>query len=367
MSEQGVVEARTADIEIGVEGALALVTLDRGKALNALTTAMRAELAAALPRFARDPQVYAMAIRSASPKAFCAGGDVRETVAWSRSDPERARRALADEYRLNWQLECFTKPTVSLIDGVVMGSGVGLTIFGTHRVAGEGYAFAMPETAIGLFPDVGVAHVLARLPGAVGFYLGLTGRTIRRADAYALGLVTHCIPRARFAEIVAGLADAQPVDPLLDDRHQDPDESELELAAHRDLIANCFSAPTVERIRARLTRVQGGAAEFAAAVLADLDQRAPTSLAVTLRHIQDAAARDLRQTLEIDYRLACRFLDGHDFPEGVRAALIDKDHRPTWRPGRIEDVSEAMVDAYFAPLGAGELVLPTRQEMQTVR
>jgi enoyl-CoA hydratase len=305
MSE-AVLEARSDDIEIGVEGTLAVVTLNRPKALNALTTAMRAELAVTLARFARDPQVYAMLIRSASPKVFSVGGDVRETIAWARSDPERARRALADEYRLNWQLECFTKPTVSLIDGLVMGSGVGLTIFGTHRVAGEGYAFAMPETAIGLFPDVGVAHVLARLPGAVGIYLGLTGRTIRRADAYALGLATHCIPRARFDE-------------------------------------------------------------FAAGVLADLDRRSPTSLAITLRHIQDAAARDLRQTLEIDYRLACRFLDGHDFPEGVRAVLIDKDNRPEWRPGRIEDVSEAMVDAYFAPLGAGELVLATRQEMQTMR
>lgn len=367
MSEQGSVETGARDIEIGVEGALAVVTLNRVKALNALTTAMRAELAAALPRFARDPQIYAMLIRSTSPKAFSAGGDVRETIAWARTDPDRARRALADEYRLNWQLECFTKPTVSLIDGMVMGSGVGLTIFGTHRVAGEGYVFAMPETAIGLFPDVGVAHVLARLPGALGVYLGLTGRSIGRADAYALGLATHCIARARFGEIIAGLADAQPIDPLLDERHEEPGEEQLELAQHRDLIANCFSAPTVERIRARLGRVQGAASSFAEGVLADLDKRAPLSLAVTLRHIQDAAARDLRQTLEIDYRLACRFLAGHDFAEGVRAALIDKDNQPKWRPGRIEDVSEAIVDGYFAPLGADELVLPTRQEMQTVR
>lgn len=353
------------DIEIEVQGALALVTLTRARALNALTTAMRKELASALPRFARDPQVYAMLLRSTSPKAFSAGGDVRETVAWASSDPARARQALADEYRLNWQLECFTKPTVSLIGSMVMGSGVGLSIFGTHRVAGEGYVFAMPETAIGLFPDVGVAHVLARLPSAIGVYLGLTGRSIGRADAYALGLATHCIPAARFEEIVAALADAQPVDQLLDGLHEDPGGGEL--ARHADLIERCFGCATVEEICERLASVQGDPSRFADGILGDLGRRSPLSLKVTLRHIREAAVRDLRQTLQVDYRLACRFIEDHDFSEGVRAALIDKDNKPNWRPGRLEDVSEAMVEAYFAPRDTDELVLPTRQEMQSTR
>ena len=353
------------DIDIRVEGALALVTLQRARALNALTAQMRAAIAARLPGFARDAQVYAMAIRSASPKAFCAGGDVRETIAWWREDPDKARRALADEYRLDWQLECFTKPTVSLIDGIVMGSGVGLSIFGTHRVAGEGYRFAMPETAIGLFPDVGVAHVLAHLPDEVGTYLGLTGRTIGRADAYELGLATHCISREQFAAILAGLSDADPVDPLLDDLHQEPEAGEL--SPWRDLIANAFSAATVAEIRERLTRIAGGGGGFAEGILADLDKRSPLSLAVTLRHIRDAQALDLRQTLQVDYRLVCRFLEDHDFHEGVRAALIDKDNAPRWRPASLADVSEARVESYFAPMGGDELVLPTRQEMQLVR
>jgi enoyl-CoA hydratase len=210
--------------------------------------------------------------------------------------------------------------------------------------------------------------VFARLPGEMGMYLGLTGRSIRRADAYRLGLATHCIPAARFDEIEAGLADADPVDPLLDGRHEDPGEGELD--AYRDVIARCFSGASVEDIVARLEnerRRRSAEADWCGGVLADLAQRSPTSLKVTFRHIREARARDLRQTLMVDYRLACRILEGPDFPEGVRAALIDKDRRPRWRPDRLEDVSEGMVERYFAPMPGGELILPTRQEMQAVR
>jgi enoyl-CoA hydratase len=353
------------ELDIEIRGSVAVISLDRPKALNALTMAMRARLAESFPRFARDPQVYAVAVRSTRPKAFSCGSDVREVIAWGREDKARARRAFADEYRLNWLLECFSKPTVSLIGGMVMGGGVGISAYGTHRVAGEGYRFAMPETMIGLFPDVGTAHALARMEGDVGLYLGLTGRTIGRADAHALGLATHCIPQARFEGIISELSEANPVDPILDGLHADPGPGEI--AEHRETIARCFSAPTVEEIVARLEATQGAGQAWSAATAADLRGRSPVSLKVTLRHIRDAKARDLRETLQVDYRLACRFLDGHDFYEGVRAALIDKDGHPTWRPGRLEDVTEAMVDDYFAPLGADELVLPTRQDMQEAR
>ena len=346
------------------EGSLALITLNRPRALNALNETMRGELAAAYPRFARDARIYAVVIQSGSEKVFSAGGDVRELVGWGREDRERARKAFADEYTLDWLHECFSKPTISLIDGAVMGSGVGITLYGTHRVAGPRYKFAMPECAIGLFPDVGVAHALARLPGAIGMYLGLTGRAIGRADAYALGLVTHCIAPERYGEIKAALVDTWPVDPLLDERHVDPGPGEL--AAYTGLIARCFAAGTVEEIVAHLNEITTER-DWAQSVLADLKARSPLSLKVTHRHIREAAARDLRQTLTIDYRLACRFLDGHDFYEGVRAALIDKDGKPVWRPERLEDVSAAMVDDFFAPMGSAELVLPTRQEMQAAR
>jgi enoyl-CoA hydratase len=365
MTADGSAEQAVEDVRIEARGSLAVITLNRPRALNALTTAMREKLAAAFPRFAREAQTYCVVIQSASEKAFSAGGDVREIVRWGREDRERARRAFKDEYALNWLHECFSKPTISLIDGPVMGSGVGISLFGTHRVGGEKYRFAMPETAIGLFPDVGAAWPLSRMPDSIGMYLGLTGRSIGQADAYALGLLTHCIPAARFEEIKAALADTWPVDTVLDDLQVDPGPGELvPYAAH---IAYCFSAPTVEEIVARLGLVGGKARDWAEGVIADLKARAPMSLKVTQRHIRDARALDLRQTLSVDYRLARRFLDGHDFYEGVRAALIDKDGKPQWQPARLEDVTNAMVDDYFVTLGSDELALPTRSEMQAAR
>lgn len=358
----------TADetLKVEIRGSLALVTLARTKALNALTQEMRSKLSERLWSFARDPQVYAVAIQSESPRAFSAGSDVREVIGLARAEMEAGLKTFAEEYALNWQCECFSKPTVPLINGMVMGGGVGISQFGTHRVAGETYSFAMPETLIGLFPDVGACHVFARLPQHVGMYLGLTGRSIGRADAYALDLVTHCIDSQHFEAIKSDLADTWPVDPALDDRHQDCGEGEL--APYRDLIDRCFSAPRVEDILARLDAVQGAHKAWAEGVAADLRRRSPLSLKITHRHIRDARSRDLRQTLQGDYRLAARILEANgDFYEGVRASLIDKDGKPRWAPARLEDVTEAMLDAYFAPLGARELELPTREDMQAAR
>jgi enoyl-CoA hydratase len=348
----------------GIEGAAGIVTLDRPRALNALTSAMRAQIASAFATWKSDPQVYAALIVSATERAFCAGGDVREMVECGRSRPDEARRMMAAEYALNWQLDCFTKPTISLIDGVVMGSGVGITLYGTHRVAGERYRFAMPEAGIGLFPDDGVSWALARLPDEIGMYLALTGRALGRADAYRLGLVTHCIPAARFAEICETIRNADPVDPVLDERHEDPGVGEIE--ALHDAIARCFGADSVAAIVSSLEDEEGAERVWAEGVLKDLARCSPVSLGVAHRHVRLARHLDLRATLVQDYRLACRFMENHDFYEGVRAALIDRDNAPKWRPSTLGDVSEAMVDAYFAPLGAGELELTTRAEMQAV-
>jgi enoyl-CoA hydratase len=262
-------------------------------------------------------------------------------------------------------MECFSKPCVSLIDGMVMGGGVGISLYGTHRVAGEGYRFAMPETMIGLFPDVGTAHVLGRMPGEIGVYLGLTGRSIGRADAFRLGLVTHCIAAAEFETIIAGLEDTQPVDPLLDDRHIDPGGGELDQYAAT--IASCFSQSAPAAIMDNLSAVTGPHAEWAQAVTTDLSARSPTSLAITLRHIREAKKLDLRETLIVDYRLACRCLDDHDLFEGARAVLIDKDNKPSWRPAAMRDDEDTRVESYFMPLGEAELSLPTRSQMQQSR
>jgi enoyl-CoA hydratase len=351
-------------------GALAEFTLNRPNALNALNDEMRAKIVEALPAFPRDPEVYALIIRSACARAFSAGGDVRELVSLARTDHVAACASFAFEYRMNWMLECFSKPTVSLIDGMTMGSGVGLVLYNTHRVAGPSFSFAMPETAIGLFPDVGAASVLARLPGATGRYLGLTGRRINRATAYRLGLVTHCIAPEEFPAITAALENADPVDPLLDVLHEDPDPADDGLLAMADVMEACFAKPTVPEIIAELTgRAAGEGAEatWCRDVARDLAARCPLSLCVTLRHLDQCRTHDLRETLIQDYRLAVRFLAGPDFAEGVRAMLVDKDNHPTWQHASVDDVPPAAVDEMFASLGDKELDLKTRAEMQAMR
>ena len=211
-----------------------------------------------------------------------------------------------------------------------------------------------------------MAHALARLPHRLGIYLGLTGSSIGREDAFELGLVTHCLEPAQFAEVEAALAIAMPVDPLLDDRHTDPGPSPL--SAQAAAISHCFAPSTVEEVMLRLASVEGTSREFAAATLSQLQQRSPLALKVTLRHLREAAALDLRQTLEADYRLACRFLAAPNVFEGVRAALIDKDNSPRWQPASLADVTQHVLDDYFAPLPPGEeLNLPMRQDMQASR
>jgi enoyl-CoA hydratase len=203
------------------------------------------------------------------------------------------------------------------------------------------------------------------MPDEIGMYLALTGRSIGRADAYPLGLVTHCIPAAQFSDIHAAIRVADPVDPVLDDRHQDPGPGDLE--GVRPLIARCFSADTVEEIVARLRAERGDGAAWAEGVLSELARHSPTSLKITHRHVRSLRDADLRTALIQDYRLACRCLEAHDFYEGVRALLIDRDRNPKWQPARLEDVTEAMVDRYFAPLGPDDLSLASRAEMQAVR
>lgn len=355
-----------AQLETGVEieqrNALGLISLDRPKALNAVDGAMVTAIADALPGFASDPVIYALVIRSSNTRAFCAGGDVRKIIAAYQENPETGKALFASEYALDWAMECFSKPTVALIDGAVMGSGVGLTAFITHRVAGENYRFAMPETMIGLFPDVGAAHVLARLPHEIGLYLGLTGRSIGRADAYALGLISHCISADHYDDIIAQLSEAWPVDDLLDERHENPGESEL--LRHALTISNCFSSPTLQGILDRLSGITGDEAEWAQEVRSDLEQRSPTSLAVSLRHIREAKSNDIREVLVRDYRLACSFLAGQDFSEGVRALLIDKDKSPKWQPGTIGELNNESIATYFLEPESGDLVLPEREVLQ---
>jgi enoyl-CoA hydratase len=345
--------------------ALQTFTLSRPRLLNALDNEMCRVLSGAIPRVARNPDIYIVALVSSSAKAFCAGGDVVALSAAAKNDLETAKSYLRDEYSLNWLLECFSKPTVSFIDGLCMGSGAGLTAFNTHRVAGENFKWAMPETKIGLFPDVGIARVLAKMPWPVGLYLGLTGRSIGRADALWLGLVTHCISASRFEDIRAKLADAQPVDPILDGLTEKQEMGDLQ--KERDHINEHFSEPTLDGIFRSLARADAKGSEWAKRTLDGLRSSSPMSLAITLRHIQAALGFDIRETLIEDYRLAVRCLENHDFHEGVRALLRDKDGKPVWQQQRAADIASEVIDGYFAPLPEGDLDLPTRVEMQAAR
>jgi len=328
------------------QGAAALVTLDRPQALNAINDEMRAEFPGYLKSWAVDPEIYAMIIRSGNDRAFSVGGDVRELYAQGKAGT--ASLSLANEYKLIWLLDRFTKPTISLIDGMVMGSGVGISQFGTHRVAGENYSFAMPEVSIGFFPDVGASWFLGRLKDWVGIYLGLTGARIGRADALAFGLVSHTINADRFGEITDLVADADPIDPVLDGMHEDPGEGEL--VNRLEIIRHCFSASRVEEIVSRLEGLDVGGADgdWRDETLKMMGRASPISLKVTLQQLRGGAGLDLRRALQLEYHLSGQFMNGTDFFEGVRANLIDKDFTPDWQCKELSDVGDDLVESYFA-------------------
>ena len=360
------VSTEQSGLQIEQRGACVVVSLDRPARLNAVNSVMKAALASRIPIIARNPQVYAVVLRAAGERMFCAGGDVRELYDLARADPARALAECAREYSLIWLLDCFSKPTAALIDGAVMGTGAGIVQCATHRVAGPGYRFQMPETAIGYFPDNGMCWTLARMPGEIGTYLGLLGAALDRDQAFRLGLVTHCVDASQFDAIVDALAEAEPIDALLGGLHAEPGPSPPTFP--EDVVARCFSASTVAGIVRRLEADQEDRS-WCEATLADLRSRSPLALEVTLQHVRRCRHLDLRQTLTVDYRLAARLVAGNDFLEGVRTRLIDKRNSPHWRPASIHDLGPDAVERLFEPLSGAEaeLVLPTRQEMQAAR
>ncbi len=358
------------NVKSDTAGAVRIITFNRLKARNAINLAMTETLTTAVVQTARDANIYAIIIQSEAPGVFCVGGDVREMARLAAIDHAAADQALAAEYRLVWLLECFSKPVISLINGAVMGAGAGMTLVNTHKVAGKRYAFSMPEVRLGFFPDDGVAAVLGRMPDHVGIYLGLTGRSIGRDDAFALGLVTHCIDEQHFAHIRQCLANADPVDALLDGLHEPPCSSALEEV--RSCIRDCFSAPSVAEIIARLRELRESAAHperkaWATGVMADIARACPIALSIALRHIRDAASMDLRQTLIVDYRIGRRLTGSHNFQAGVQAVIVDKGRQPEWQPRDIADVTDARIETLFHADPAHELILRTREEMQAAR
>jgi enoyl-CoA hydratase len=348
------------DLLIEQRGELAVLTLNRPRALNALSLAMVETIHERLGVWWADPAVGALVIRGAGERAFCAGGDIRWIYDLIQREGGRAAVPFyAAEYPMNARIHHFPKPYVALLDGVTMGGGVGVGIHGSHRIATERTLFAMPETGIGLFPDVGATYLLSRLPGAIGLWLGLTGARLNASDCVDLGLATHFVRADRQDDLLEALAKAtygggasQAVDETLGRFATDPGPSPL--AADRARIDQAFGADSLGEIVARLA---ADPSDWAAEQLRILRSRSPTSLAVTFRQLQEGRSRSFDDSMRIEYRLVSRFMTGHDFIEGVRAVIVDKDQAPSWQPATIEQLDPDQVDGYFAPLAGGELVL----------
>jgi enoyl-CoA hydratase len=339
---------RVDDILFERRGGLGLVRLNRPQALNALTLDMTPRLDAALKEWAQHPDLALVAIRGAGERAFCAGGDVRALYKEGPGSPF-TEIFYRDEYALNRNIFRFPKPYVALIDGIVMGGGVGVSAHGSHRAVTERTVFAMPETGIGLFPDVGATWLLSRCPGETGTYLGLTGARIRAADLLALGLAEAMVPSAGLDALEAALPKLRSrgeIDALLRAHAADPGEPAL--GPHRAAIDRCFAEPTVERI---LSALDAEGTAWARETAATLRTKSPTSLKVTLKQLRlGRTLPDFETAMRLEFRLVQHFMAGTEFFEGVRAVVIDKDQRPRWSPARLEEVTDRQVESYFAPL-----------------
>lgn len=340
-----------------VRGRLGVITLNRPKALNALNLNMVEQLEAIIARWAEDPDIEAVLLRSASERAFCAGGDVRSIGILP--DPKE-RMALGQtffgtEYRVNYRINTYPKPFISLINGIAMGGGLGLSIHGSHRVVSEDLRMAMPETVLGLFPDVGGTWFLNRCPGMIGRYLALIGPHIDAADALTARLATHHVPGTAFDALAAELAaanrlDHAAVDAIIGAHSTVPDGQVL--AGRVVEIDRLFTGSDLDMVVARINEAAGDAGWIAEAQSV-LRRASPTSLRATWRRMVDGVGQSIEQVLEDDFRMAVRIVGGHDFAEGVRAILVDKDGAPRWNPASLEDVTDDNIAALLAPLESG--------------
>jgi enoyl-CoA hydratase len=339
------------DIRFENKGKAGVVTLTRASALNALTHGMVNALARALHAW-RDDSTVDLVILRAEGRAFCAGGDIVDVYKAGR-EGRLLTAFFADEYRLNAAIEAFPKPYVSLIDGIVMGGGVGISAHGSHRVVSENAVFAMPEVGIGFFPDVGGSHFLPRLRGASGVYLALTGNRIRWGDQLHTGFATHAVRAERMDDLTVRLAGGEAIETALGGLSETPppetpDQTWWAIDSH-------FAGDALDAVLDSLR--DAGDDDFAATALGTIAKRSPTSLAVAYRQLAEGRDLGMAECMNMEFRILNSMLAGHDFYEGIRAVVIDKDNAPSWNPATLDDVSVQAVDAYFAALGDKELGL----------
>ncbi|MET0182358.1 MAG: enoyl-CoA hydratase/isomerase family protein [Caulobacterales bacterium] len=348
-----------ADIVSSVESGVGRLTLNRPAALHALTHDMCAAMIDALLAWRADPSVKIILIDHAGERGFCAGGDIRMLADSGKSDGAAGRAFFHAEYRLNHLLMVYGKPIVALIDGVTMGGGVGISLPAQFRVSTERTTFSMPESGIGLFPDVGGGWHLPRLPGKLGLWLALTGARLKAADCVEAGLATHFVTSARLAEVralVSAAGGAAALRDGLDKLHESPG-APIELTAERRaLIDELFSGARVEDIFAALA---AHPSEWAQAQLSTLKTKCPMTLKVSYRQLAAGAqCASFAENMKMEYRLGARIILRPDFHEGVRAVIIDKDNAPRWSPSDIKEIEAADLDAFFAPLPDAEAWTP---------
>jgi len=348
--------ARDAETLVERRGRAGLIVLNRPKALNALTLTMVRQIAAALDEWERDEDVARVVIRGAGERAFCAGGDIRRLYELGRAGDHASQLTFwREEYLLCQRIKTYPKPVVALVDGIAMGGGVGLSINASHRVAGERFVFAMPEVGIGFFPDVGATWFLPRLPRRAGVYFALTGLRADAGDALALGLAQTFVPTAAFGRLAQALEGDERVEATLA-RFAAPAPPSA-LVTDAEGVDACFSRGSREAILAGLEEAEGRGVGFAAPARAAMLEKSPTSQAIALRQMVLGPMLDFDEALRMDYRIVSRICRGHDFYEGVRAVIVDKDNRPEWSA----PPSKAEVETYFATLGDDELTFPVRR------
>lgn len=333
------------------EGAVGRLTLNRPAALGALTLGMCEAMTAALLEWRGDDGVATVLIDHAGERGFCAGGDIRFLADSGAGDGQAARRFFHTEYRLNHLLSMYEKPIVAFMDGVTMGGGVGISRPARYRVATERTRIAMPETGIGLFPDVGAGWWLPKLHGRTGLWMVLTGARLDAADCELLGLATDVIVSAQAEAVKAAIVrEPDAIERILTEYETDPGRPHV--AEHRDDIDRLFAGETLEDVVAALERDRGA---WALAQLEAMRPKSPMSAKVSFRLIGGALApASITEDLVTEYRLASRIVRSHDFLEGVRAVIVEKDNRPAWEPSALAGMTDAMVDALFAPLPPSE-------------
>jgi enoyl-CoA hydratase len=358
MTVQAVTAGAEPDLIARREGAAGIIRLNRPKAINAVTLEMFRDIDRALDQFEADPAVGLILLEGAGERGLCAGGDIRALYESSKVKGDLGKILWRDEYILNARIARFKKPYVSLMDGIVMGGGVGLSAHGRHRIVTERTKLAMPEVGLGFFPDVGGTWLLSRSPGEIGTYFGLTGQTMNGPDAIYARFADAVVPSSRLAALREKLASLR------------AGVSSADVKAAIDGFATGETAGPVAALQRQIDRwfahdrmadivaaLQADGSELAQSTLKTLNEKSPRGMVVALKLVRLArASSSLEQCLVREYRAALEVFASDDFREGVRAAVIDKDRNPRWSPARIADVTPEIVARYFAEIGADELV-----------